>query len=109
MEDLPEVEPGAVEERRPDSRREFGGGDSGAAAVVVDEAAPGDEGAVARVAAEVAIKEALDLLLELLLANFDGCVVEERGVELRRRRNMAADPDAGFELDGEDAAAEDGA
>lgn len=106
MEDLPEVEPVAIEERRAERRREVGHGAFGAAAVMVDEAAPGDEGAVARLAAEVAVEEALNLLLELLLADFDGGVVEERGVELRRR---AADPDAGFELDGEDAAAEDGA
>lgn len=72
---------------------------------MVNESAPGDECAVARVAAEVSVKEVLDLLLELLFADFNGGVVEERVVELQRRR--VADPDAVLQLDGEDAAAED--
>lgn len=74
---------------------------------MVDEAAPGDERALARLAAEVAVEEALDLVLELLLADFDSGVAEERGVE--RRRSLSADPGARLELDGEDAAAHDGA
>lgn len=103
MQNLPEVEPVPVEKGRPERHRDIGG--DSAAAVVVNKSTPGDECTVARMAAEVSIEEALDLLLELLLADFNCRVVEERVVELRRRR--VADPDAVLELDGEDAAAED--
>lgn len=106
LKNLPDVEPVPVEERRPQRRREVG---AAAAAIVVDEPAPRDEGAVAGVAAEVSVEEGLDLLFELLFADFDGGVVKESGVERRRRRRVRSDPDARFELDGEDAAAKDGA
>lgn len=91
MQNLPEVEPVPVEKGRPERRRDVGRGGS-AAAVVVNEPAPGDECAMARVAAEVSVKEVLNLLLELFLTDFNGGVAEERVVELRRRR--VADPDA---------------
>lgn len=108
MKNLPEVEPVTVEERRAYRRRKIVGAAAacggGGAAVVVDESAPRDEGTLASVAAEVSVEEALDLVFEFLFADFDGGVVEERGIERRR-----VDPDARFELDGDDATAEDGA
>ena len=51
------------------------------------------------------VEEVLDLLADALLADLGGGVAEERGVELRQRK--VADWDAGFEVDGGDAMAQD--
>ena len=51
------------------------------------------------------VEEVLDLMANALLADLDGRVAEERDVDLRRRK--VADWDAGFEVDGGDAMAQD--
>lgn len=104
VEDSPEIKPVSVEQRRAKRRREalVGGG------VVVDEPPPRDECPVAGLAGEVAVEELLDLVAGLLLADLDGGVLEERGVERRRRRGVV-DEDAGLELDGEYSTANHGA
>ncbi|RYR23425.1 hypothetical protein Ahy_B03g068650 isoform H [Arachis hypogaea] len=111
--DLTEIKPVTVEQRGTERRRNGapgGGSVSGAGDVVMDDPPPRDEGPVASLTAEVTIEELLDLLLGLVLADLDGGVAEQRGVELRRRRRGRVDQeDARLELDGEEGAAKHGA
>ena len=114
VQNFSEIEPVTVEQRGTERRGKRAPGGSVACAagdVVMDEPPPRDEGPVARLAAEVAVEELLDLLLRLLLADFDGGVTEKRRVERRRRRRRRGvdQEDARLELDGEEAAAEHGA
>ncbi|KAL1359340.1 hypothetical protein AAHE18_04G101200 [Arachis hypogaea] len=54
--------------------------------MVMDDPPPQDKGSMVSLAAEVSIEELLDLLLGLVLADLDGDMVEQRDVELQRRR-----------------------
>ncbi|QHN99736.1 uncharacterized protein DS421_13g400380 [Arachis hypogaea] len=54
--------------------------------MVMDDPPPQDKGSMVSLAAEVTIEELLDLLLSLVLADLDGNMAEQRGVELQRRR-----------------------
>ena len=93
VQDLTEIQPVTIEHQGTERRQNGGPGGgsiSGASVMVMDDPPPQDKGSMVRLAAKVTIdEELLDLLLGLVLADLDGDMAEQRGVELQRRRRGA--------------------